>query len=216
MSKVLIVEDDTIQREILKKTLGKKGFDVDDASSGEDAIDKVMSDSFDVVLLDIMLPKLNGLTVLTEVIKNKPKTKVIIITGFASIDNAVDAIKKGASDYISKPYSINDIVLSVRRAIEETRFDEGTHSEDLDITLSSLSNPIRRNIMHMLYENKKMHLMELTRDLEISDHTKVLFHIRMLKNAGLIEKDQGRSYCLTSSGTRTFSCLKIFTRHLSE
>ena len=85
----------------------------------------------------------------------------------------------------------------------------------LDFTLSSLSNPIRRKIIKLLFQNNGMHLMELTRALDIEDHTKVIFHLKMLKDSELINQDKRKSYFLTKEGERTLNCLKILEDHLS-
>ncbi|OGP66047.1 MAG: hypothetical protein A3K22_05015, partial [Deltaproteobacteria bacterium RBG_16_42_7] len=152
--KILIVDDDDELRANLSGILRGKGYHTDEASSGKEAIKKALLGEFDIVLLDLMMPKMSGMDVLTELRKLKPKTKVIMITAFASIDNAVEAIKKGASDYISKPFKIEELHTTIRRALEEARFDMSVKKLDLDYTLSSLSNPIRRKIIKLLYENK--------------------------------------------------------------
>jgi FixJ family two-component response regulator len=139
-----------------------------------------------------------------------------MITGFATIDNAVQAIKKGASDYITKPFKIEDLDDTIKRTLEEAKFDKEIKRLDLDYTLSSLSSSLRRKIIKLLYQTKGMHLMELTRALDIEDHTKVAFHLKMLKESGIIKKDKEKTYSLTKEGEKTLSCLKILEDHLSK
>ncbi len=215
MKKIFIVDDDIELRSNLSEILRAKGYHTDEASSGKEAIDKATSKDFDIVLLDLMMPKRSGMDVLTELRKIKPKTKVIMITAFATIDNAVEAIKKGASDYISKPFKIEELDVTIRRALEETRFEEGIKKLDLDFTMSSLSNPIRRKVIKLLNLNKGMRLMEITRALDIEDHTKVVFHLKMLKESGIIEQDRKKVYFLTKEGEKTLVSLKILESHLS-
>jgi DNA-binding response OmpR family regulator len=213
MNSILIVDDDKNQRLVLSDVLKSEKFAVDEASSGEEALEKARTYDFDVMLLDEVMPYMSGMDVLGEIRKLKPGISVIIVTGFATVDNAVEAMKRGASDYISKPIDIDELVVSIRRALEEAKFDAGTHNPDLDFVLSSLSNPIRRNIIKMLCQNKRMHLMKMTRLLEIEDHTKVLFHMKMLKEAGLVEKDKQKSYYLTYEGRKSFNCLRILENY---
>ena len=103
MKKILIVDDDAEIRENLAVILKGEGYRTDDAGAAREAIEKAKSDEFDVVLLDFVMPKMSGIDALIEIRKARPKTKVIMITGFATVESAVDAIKKGASDYLSKP-----------------------------------------------------------------------------------------------------------------
>ena len=215
MKKVLIVDDDAELRSTLSEILKGAGYHIDEASSGKEAIEKIVSKDFDIALLDLMMPKMNGIETLTELKKITPKTKVIMITAFATVENAVDAIKKGASDYISKPFRIDDLLTTIRRVIEEGRFEEGITKLDLDYTLSSLANPIRRNILRLLNSRKSMRLMELVRELGIEDHTKVVFHLKVLKESGIIEQDKDKSYSLTEEGERILSGLKILENYLS-
>ncbi len=215
MDKILIVDDDDELRENLSEILSSRGFQVEEASSGEDAIKKASTDQFDIVLLDLMMPGIGGMDVLTELRKVKPRTKVIMITAFATIDNAVEAIKKGASDYISKPFQIENLDVTIRRVLEESKFDVSAKNLGLDYTLSSLTNYIRREIIKLLHINKSLHLMKITRALEIEDHTKVVFHLKMLRESELIKQDKEKAYSLTKEGENALDCLKILEDHLS-
>lgn len=215
MKKVLVVDDDAELRSTLSEILKGAGYHIDEAPSGKEAIEKITAKDFDIALLDLMMPKMSGIDVLKAIKKIKPKIKVIMITAFATVENAVDAIKKGASDYISKPFRIDDLLTIIRRVIEEGRFEEGITKLNLDYTLSSLANPIRRNILRLLNSRKSMRLMELVRELEIEDHTKVVFHLKVLKESGIIEQDKDKSYSLTKEGERILSGLKILENYLS-
>lgn len=216
MKNILIVDDDAELRANLSKILRNKGYKIDEASSGKEAIEKAMSKEFDISLLDLMMPKMSGMDVLTELRKLSPRTKVIMITAFATVDNAVEALKRGASDYISKPFKTEELLAKIRRALEESRFEEGIKKLDMDYTLNSLSNSIRRNIIKLLYINDGMHLMKVTRELGIEDHTKVVFHLKILMESGIIEQDKEKSYFLTREGEKTLSCLKILENYLSK
>jgi len=215
MKKILIVDDDAELSGNLTEILEDAGYQTDMAASGNEALEKV-TDGFDVVMLDMIMPGMSGLEVISELKKLVPATKIIMITAFATVDNAVQAIKLGANDYISKPFLIDDLLVTVKKVLEEASFDVSNGKLDMDFALSSLSNPIRRQIIHFLDTRKKMRLMELTRELEIADHTKVIFHLKTLKEANIIDQGSDKSYFLTPEGYRVLGCLNILETHLTD
>jgi len=215
MKKILIVDDDREFRNHLIEVLKEEGYRMDSASSTKEAYEKLSAVEFDIVLLDYMMPKQSGIDAIYEIKRLRPKIKVIMITAFASIENAIDVIKKGASDYISKPFKIDNLLLAIRRVLEEAKFEEGVKKMDLDHTLGTLASPIRRNILKLLRDREDIHLMEITRDLGIEDHTKVVFHLKMLKEAGIIDQGKGRTYFLSKEGIRMIECLKTLERFLT-
>jgi DNA-binding NtrC family response regulator len=215
MKKILIVDDDAELSGNLTEILEDAGYQTDMAASGNEALEKV-TDGFDVVMLDMIMPGMSGLEVISELKKLVPATKIIMITAFATVDNAVQAIKLGANDYISKPFLIDDLLVTVKKVLEEASFDVSNGTLDMDFALSSLSNPIRRQIIHFLDTRKKMRLMELTRELEIADHTKVIFHLKTLKEANIIDQGSDKSYFLTPEGYRVLGCLNILETHLTD
>ncbi len=214
MKKILIVDDDAEFRGHLTGALEEEGYRIDGAASVAEAYEKLGAAEFDVVLLDYMMPKRSGIDALFEIKRLRPKVKVIMITAFASVENAIDAIKKGASDYISKPFKIENLFLTIRRILEEAKFEEGTKKLDIDRTLSALASPIRRNILKLLRDREDIHLMEISRELGIEDHTKVVFHLKILKEADIIGQDTGRAYFLTKEGMRMIECIKTLEQYL--
>ena len=215
MKKILVVDDDAEFRGHLVEVLAGAGYQPECAASAIEACKKLSDQEFDIVLLDYMMPKKSGIDALFEIKRLRPKIKVIMITAFASIENAIDAIKKGASDYISKPFKIDNLLLTIRRILEESKFEEKIKELDMDRTLSTLANPIRRSILKLLRDRENTHLMEITRELGIEDHTKVVFHLKMLKEAEIIGQSQGRTYFLTPEGRRMIECLKTLEQYLT-
>lgn len=215
MKKVLIVDDDAEFRKHLTEVLEEAGYQTTCAASALEAYDKLGFEKFDIGLVDFMMPKKSGIDALFDMKRLQPKIKLIMITAFASIDNAVEAIKRGASDYIAKPFKIETLLLSIRRVLEEARFEEGIKILDIDRTLSTLASPIRRNILKLMREREKIHFMEITRDLGIEDHTKVFFHLKVLKAAGIIDQGNGRAYFLSKEGMRMIECLKMLEQYLT-
>src|SRR5659263_484094 len=90
-------------------------YEAEDADNGVDALARIEADDFDVLIADIKMPRMNGLELLSKVKEVSPETEVIVITGFGSISSAVDAMKKGADDYLPKPFDLDELVLKIRR-----------------------------------------------------------------------------------------------------
>jgi DNA-binding NtrC family response regulator len=107
--KVIVVDDETIVCERLKLALEKTGFQVETYTHSQKMIDRLSVDHFDVVITDLKMPKPDGLDVMRFVRQHCPSTKVIIITGFATVDTATEALRSGAVDFIAKPFKISDL-----------------------------------------------------------------------------------------------------------
>ncbi len=118
---ILVVDDEEPVRRLLKNELSRKGFLVDTASNGKDALKKLKHESFDIVLLDIVMPELDGISFLKKLKKDPSSPAIIVLTGRATVDTAVEAMKNGATDYLSKPYKLEELVLIINKAVEERR-----------------------------------------------------------------------------------------------
>ncbi|MBA4745007.1 MAG: sigma-54-dependent Fis family transcriptional regulator [Muricauda sp.] len=117
MPRILIIEDDTAFCQMLQKFLTKNGFAVSVSYSIKEAEEYLASSTFDIILSDVRLPKGNGVTLLPQVKRESPKTQVILMTGYAEVKTAVNAIKKGAFDYISKPFTPEEILSVIKDAL---------------------------------------------------------------------------------------------------
>jgi DNA-binding response OmpR family regulator len=213
--KILVVDDDKELRANLSVVLEDIGYITDTAPSAAEALTKSSSVDFDIVLLDLMIPEASGMEVLGELRKITPRTKVIMITAFASVDTAVEAMKKGASDYISKPFTVQNLDITLKKTLEEARFSLDVKQLGLDETIGSLSNYIRRDIIKLVNLHKGMRLMELTRALEIDDHTKVVFHLKVLRDSGILHQEE-KTYYLTKEGDEMLNALRLLENHLSQ
>ncbi len=120
MPNILIIDDERAIRSVLKDILGNEGFKVDEAADGEEGLKKFTSATYDIVLCDIKMPKLDGLEFLQKATDHNPETPVIMISGHGNIETAVDAVKKGAFDYISKPPDLNRLLITIRNAMDRT------------------------------------------------------------------------------------------------
>jgi two-component system response regulator PilR (NtrC family) len=117
--KILVADDEQSMREFLDIMLKKEGYKVSLASNGEEVAKLVDNDLFDLVLLDIRMPKLDGISALKKIKANAPETIVIMITAYASADTAIKAMKEGAYDYITKPFKVEEIKLIIKNALEK-------------------------------------------------------------------------------------------------
>ena len=133
---VLIVDDEAVVRNGIKRLLDKKGISSLLASSAHEALDLLASQSFDMILLDIRMPDMDGIEALKRIRVLHPKTRVIMVTGYPAIDGAVDCIKLGASDYLIKPFRLEDLEKSLAKAAdnkkEETSPEIGSNGLRLD------------------------------------------------------------------------------------
>lgn len=116
--KILVVDDESIIRESLVFVLSKENYEVDEASNGLQALEKIKSDNFDLLITDIEMPELKGIELLEKVRQYSPDTFVILITAYASIETAISAFRKGASDYILKPLEFEDLLHRVKKIFE--------------------------------------------------------------------------------------------------
>jgi signal transduction histidine kinase/FixJ family two-component response regulator len=118
---VLIVDDEDRIRQVCSKMLTNEGYDVAQAENAEVGLGMVAKRHYDIILLDLLMPGMSGLEALGHIRADHPDTVVIVITGYATLDHAVDAMKNGAFDFVSKPFSPQDLRLVVTKAIEHTR-----------------------------------------------------------------------------------------------
>jgi two-component system, NtrC family, response regulator AtoC len=120
-AKILVVDDDAVARELLAEALKKDGYDVEACSNGADAIARGKQQRVDVVLTDIRMGTVDGLTVLREFKRFSPDTSIVLLTAFGSLEGAIEAIKQGAYDYLAKPFKKEEIKLVVQRSLDHCR-----------------------------------------------------------------------------------------------
>lgn len=127
--RILVVDDEEIALEKIERVLRKEGYSVTTADSGEEAVRKLESSDFDVVMTDLQMEKIDGMEVLEKTKRKYPDAQVIMITGYSSVNSAVAAIKKGAFNYIEKPLRLEEVRSVVKKALEKkskTRTTKGT------------------------------------------------------------------------------------------
>ncbi len=126
MPKILIIDDEKPIRNTLKEILEYEKFQVDEAADGLAGLEMVKKEKYDVVLCDIKMPKMDGMEVLDNIMKLVDEPSVIMISAHGTIDVAVDALKKGAYDYIAKPLDLNRLLITIRNAMDRTQLVKET------------------------------------------------------------------------------------------
>lgn len=119
--RILIADDEEIIRDSLSFVLQKENYEVDTASNGAVALEKHLANPYDIIITDIEMPEMKGPELLDRVLQATPEAFVILITAFASIDTAIDALHKGAYDYILKPIEFDDLKVRISRLIKHRR-----------------------------------------------------------------------------------------------
>jgi DNA-binding NtrC family response regulator len=118
---ILVIEDKSAMQQMLSATLTSEGYDVEVASDGQEGINRAREKRYDLVLTDLKLPGADGLQVLSEVRENDPGASVIVMTAYATVENAVQAIKLGAFDFLTKPFDTDRLSILIKRALENRR-----------------------------------------------------------------------------------------------
>ena len=119
--KILLVDDEETMVKYLSRRLIRRGFDVRVAYDGLSALEEIKKNDFDLVLLDVLMPEMDGIETLKEIKKIKPETEVIMLTGHASVEVGIEGMKAGAFNYILKPFNPNELIEEINLACEHRR-----------------------------------------------------------------------------------------------
>jgi DNA-binding NtrC family response regulator len=122
-NKILVVDDDPLLRDFLAETLSRASYRVRLAATGEEALEKVRREDYDIILSDVRMPNMDGMELLKTTRNFLPDAKVVMMTAYGTVKNAVQAMKLGAFDYVMKPFSIDEIELVLKRAMEHKRLE---------------------------------------------------------------------------------------------
>jgi DNA-binding NtrC family response regulator len=137
-TRILIVDDEEEFVQALSERLEIRDYDVTTSLTGEDAIEKLKHYNFDVVILDVLMPRMDGIEVLKKIKSIKPLTEVIMLTGNATVETAIEGLKLGANDYLMKPCETKDLVLKINRAYnQKTEHEERIRDAKVKEIISS-------------------------------------------------------------------------------
>lgn len=153
MQKILVIDDERAIRNTLREILEYEKFSVDDASDGAEGVKLIEKNKYDLILSDIKMPKMDGMEVLERIMTITPDTPVVLISGHGNIDTAVEALKKGAYDYIAKPIDMNRLLVTVRNALDKKQLvtETKTLKKKINKTFEMVGNsPAIQNIKELI------------------------------------------------------------------
>ncbi|MEK7818329.1 MAG: response regulator [Bacteroidota bacterium] len=117
MKRILVVDDEDALRTVLSNELRDAGYDIVMSADGDEAIVELKKSSFDLILLDIKMPRVSGFEVLKFIKQENISLKIVMLTGFADLKNAIESKKLGASEFITKPYDLNEVLATIERLL---------------------------------------------------------------------------------------------------
>ena len=164
---ISVVDDDIDLRESITEILKINGFAVNAYETAEAALQGFKAQVPLLVIVDNMMPGMGGMALISILKKEYPQIKIIMITAFSTVDNAVTAMKMGADDYLAKPFRKDELLVTVQCSLEELKFEQQLAGPDMDDALSCLSNRIRRQILTLLSQKGRMKFIDITRHLKI-------------------------------------------------
>jgi len=197
---VLLIEDDQALNESLCAVLEYEGYTITSVDSVEAAMAQIESQPVDLVLTDVMLNGMSGVEGLTLLKYRYPNVAIIVMTAYATVDVAVDAMKRGADEFLTKPFDMDTLIVCAQKVIRQHEPRSIREERDDDLVFSALANPIRRAVIKQLKIYQRVKFMDLCRLVEIDDHTKFNFHLRQLVSSGLVKKLNHKEYTLTELG----------------
>jgi len=118
MNKILVIDDEPIVRTSCERTLAPEGYDVTVTASGKEGLEMLEKETFGLVLLDLKMPDMDGIEVLDNIKKKWPDTKVVMVTGYSTVDTAVQALRFGAFNFIEKPFTPDTLLKAVKEIFE--------------------------------------------------------------------------------------------------
>ena len=131
MAKVLLIDDEPSILTVLTTLLKAEGYDVESSQGGEEAKERILSDEFDLMLSDIRMSPINGMEFLRLAHNERPSMAVIMLTAYGSVETAIEALKLGAFDYVTKPFKVTELLITVQRALEYNKvLSENTDMKD--------------------------------------------------------------------------------------
>lgn len=160
MMKLLIVEDERALNRVLSKRLENIGYEVVSCFNGEEALNTLMTDSFDVIIMDIMMPKLSGLEVLVQMKEKGIETPVLFLTAKDTVEDRVYGLELGAEDYLVKPFSFDELVARIKVILRghKNRFSQILRVADLELDRNS--HIVKRNNKIINLSSKEFEVLE--------------------------------------------------------
>ncbi len=196
-ARILIVDDELIVREILARKLSSLGYSCDSSENGRDALARLKDEEFDLLLADVMMPGIGGIALLKEALGVRPEMAVILVTSVVDLEVAVESLKHGAYDYITKPFSLEEVTISVSRALEKRRLliENRNYQRTLEERVACRTQQLKE-ALEILQETYDSTLLALgtaldSRDADTAGHSLrvTLYTARLARCFGLAEHE---------------------------
>ena len=158
--RILVVDDEEINCDLLRRRLERKGYSVDTVGDGSGALEKIQNEHFDMVLLDIMLPEIDGFTICRTLRKKGMATPILMLTARNAVNDRIQGLDAGADDYLSKPFAIGELLARVRALLRRGREDKRDHLKIADLELDLLKKQARRAGKGISLTSKEYMLLE--------------------------------------------------------
>jgi len=158
--RILIVDDEPELVEQIRQVLAKQQYTVDTAFDGEEAMDRIYVDPYDLILLDIMLPKKDGFGVLLELRNEKKSTPVLMLTAKGGIEDRIKGLDLGADDYLAKPFSMEELLARIRALLRRSNALVSPLLEIADISLNTASRGVRQGKQRLELTPKEFSILE--------------------------------------------------------
>ncbi len=158
--RILVVDDETKLLEQLRQSLAADKYDVETAADGEAALDKLFANPYDLILLDIMLPKMDGLSILREIRQAEIKTPVLMLTAKGDIEDRIQGLDLGADDYLAKPFSIAELMARIRALLRRTAEQKITLLEIGNISLNTATREVKMDHQALNLTPKEFSILE--------------------------------------------------------
>ena len=190
-AKILVIDDEPGIREGCKRALNPQGYHVDAAASGDEGIEKVLANGFDLVLIDVMMPGISGIDLIASIHQHDPEIVCIIITGYATVELAVRAIKQGAYDFLTKPFTSDDLLLAVNQGLERRRLSlEAKRLQEVETEAQRLAE--EKNRLEELDKAKVTFIRLVTHELQ-APIAAIQNYLRLMLD-GYIPPEQQKEY----------------------
>jgi DNA-binding response OmpR family regulator len=158
--KILVVDDEPVLLEQLREILTSQKYDVDTADDGESALDKLFDNLYDLIILDIMLPKVDGLSVLREIRKAKVKTPILMLTAKGSVEDKIKRLDFGADDYLAKPFAMAELMARIRSLLRRASDHRDSLLTISDVSLNTKTRQISKRGITVELTPKEFSILE--------------------------------------------------------
>ncbi len=158
--KILVIEDEAKVANFLKKGLQQSGYEIDIAADGEEGYDKIRNDNYDLILLDLMLPKMSGFDLIPLIRKSKPAIPIIAVTARSSVEDRVQGLNLGCDDYLIKPFSLAELLARIQVQLRRGDPSAALELRAADLILNPLKRRVTRGGKAIELSNKEFFLLE--------------------------------------------------------